>query len=92
VVSGQVDRLVVLPDAVLIADYKTDHPAPRRLGEVPDTYVAQLALYRAVLVRLYPGRAVRALLVWTDRSDFMEIPVPVLDAAFDPCHASVNMP
>jgi ATP-dependent helicase/nuclease subunit A len=83
VVSGQVDRLAVMPDAVLIADYKTNHPAPRRPEDVPDPYLAQLALYRAVLVRLYPGRAVRALLVWTDRPDFMEIPVLVLDAAFD---------
>ena len=29
--SGVVDRLVVTPDAVLIADYKTNRPAPRRL-------------------------------------------------------------
>jgi ATP-dependent helicase/nuclease subunit A len=83
VVSGQVDRLAVMPDSVLIADYKTNHPAPRRPEDVPDPYLAQLALYRAVLVRLYPGRAVRCVLVWTDRPDFMEIPVPVLDAAFD---------
>ena len=29
-VSGQVDRLVVAPDAVVIVDYKTNRPAPRR--------------------------------------------------------------
>ena len=31
-VSGQVDRLSVAPDAVLIADYKTNRPAPQTLG------------------------------------------------------------
>ena len=32
-VSGQVDRLVVTDDAVLIADYKTNRPAPANLDE-----------------------------------------------------------
>src|SRR5690606_24075000 len=30
-VSGQVDRLLVTPDVVLIADYKTNHAPPRSL-------------------------------------------------------------
>jgi ATP-dependent helicase/nuclease subunit A len=81
VVSGQVDRLAVTPDAVLIADYKTNHPAPRRLEEVPENYLLQLALYRAVLARLYPDRIVRAVLVWTDGPDFMEIPAWLLNAS-----------
>ena len=82
-VSGQIDRLAVTADAVLIADYKTDQPAPRQLKDVPESYLAQLALYRAVLARLYPGRTIRALLVWTDVPDFMEIPASALDAAVD---------
>ena len=48
-VSGQVDRLAVTPGGVLIADYKTNRPAPRRLEDVPRGYLSQLALYRAVL-------------------------------------------
>ena len=50
--AGQVDRLVVTPDAVLIADYKTNRPAPRSLAETQEryqSYIKQLALYRAVL-------------------------------------------
>ena len=80
-ISGQVDRLAVTPDAVIIADYKTNRPAPRSLVDVPDSYVTQLALYRAVLATLYPARALRALLVWTDVPDFMEIPASLLDAS-----------
>ena len=76
-VSGQVDRLAVTNDYVLIADYKTNRPAPSRL----DPYVAQLALYRAVLGRLYPGKRIRAALVWTDVPDLMEISDASLDAA-----------
>ncbi|MGN6571964.1 MAG: double-strand break repair helicase AddA [Pseudolabrys sp.] len=80
-VSGQVDRLVVTPDEVLIADFKTNRPAPQRIEDVPPGYVQQLALYRAVLARLYPGRVIRAALVWTEVPDLMELSADDLDAA-----------
>jgi ATP-dependent helicase/nuclease subunit A len=80
-VSGQVDRLAVTPSEVLIGDYKTNRPAPQRLEDVPRPYLGQLALYRAVLAELYPDRAIRCLLVWTDVPDFMEIPTATLDSA-----------
>ena len=57
--TGVVDRLVVAPDVVLIADYKTNRPAPQSLAETQKRYqgyIVQLALYRAVLTRLYPDR------------------------------------
>jgi len=78
-VSGQVDRLVVTDKAVLIADYKTNHPAPRRIDEVPPAYIRQLALYRAVLATLFPERIVRAALVWTDVPDLMEVSAAMMD-------------
>ena len=80
-VSGQIDRLVVTPQAVLIADYKTNRPAPRRLEEVPAAYIRQLALYRALLARLYPDRPIGAALIWTDAADLMEIPAEMMDQA-----------
>jgi ATP-dependent helicase/nuclease subunit A len=80
-VSGQVDRLAVTRDTVLIADYKTNRPAPRCLADVPPAYVDQLALYRAVLTELYPDKRIRAALVWTDVPDLMEISEASLDAA-----------
>jgi ATP-dependent helicase/nuclease subunit A len=80
-VSGQVDRLAVTADGVFIADYKTDCPPPRRIEDVPKGYVAQLALYRAVLRLLYPDRPIRAAIVWVDVPELMEIPAARLDAA-----------
>jgi ATP-dependent helicase/nuclease subunit A len=80
-VSGQVDRLAVTPAGILIADYKTGAGARMRADEVPESYVRQLALYRGVLARLYPGRAVRACLVFTDVPDLMEISASALDRA-----------
>ena len=80
-VAGQIDRLAVTPGAVLIADYKTTRPAPRRIADVPLAYVRQLALYRAVLEKLYPDRPVRAALVWTEVPDLMELSSEELTAA-----------
>jgi ATP-dependent helicase/nuclease subunit A len=80
VVAGQIDRLVVTPAEVLIVDYKTNHAPPRSLAETPVAYIRQLALYRAVLQKLYPQKPVRAALLWTETPEMMEIPPPALDA------------
>jgi len=80
-VSGKIDRLAVTGDAVLIVDYKTNRPPPRELDAVPETYVAQLALYRALLVPLYPGKRVEAALLFTEGPHLVALPQPLLDAA-----------
>ena len=72
---------MVTSDAVLIADYKTNRNPPRTVEAAPPAYVDQLALYRALLRRIYPHRAVRAALIWTEIPDLMEIPAAMLDAA-----------
>jgi ATP-dependent helicase/nuclease subunit A len=79
-VSGQIDRLVVTPDEVLIVDFKTNHAPPATAAEAPPAYVRQLALYRAVLRKLYPQAKVRVALLWTEAADLMEISAPALDA------------
>ena len=80
-VSGQIDRLAVTQGSVLIADFKTNRLPPRRIEDVPPAYVRQLALYRAVLTKLYPQRPLRAALIWTEVPDLMELSGEVLDAA-----------
>jgi ATP-dependent helicase/nuclease subunit A len=95
-VAGQVDRLAVTDDAVLIADYKSDRRVPRGLDEV-EPYVAQLALYQAVLARLYPNKAVRAALVFTEEPRLMEVSAAAMAAAIgkvitNRCHAAVRVP
>jgi ATP-dependent helicase/nuclease subunit A len=78
VISGQIDRIVVLPDRVLIVDYKTLRPAPPDSDSVPLAYLQQLAAYRAAIGAIYPGRAVEAALLWTDGPVLMLIPPSLL--------------
>ncbi|WP_051229086.1 double-strand break repair helicase AddA [Pleomorphomonas oryzae] len=77
-VSGSVDRLLVEPEAVMIVDYKTAARPPR---SVPQRYLLQLALYRAVLRHLWPDRPVRAAILWTAAARFDEVAPATLDAA-----------
>ncbi len=79
-VSGQIDRLIVTDTNVLIVDYKTNRPVPHTPEAIPDAYVAQLALYRALIAPLYPDRPVRAALLWTFGPALDEIPADRLDA------------
>ncbi len=65
-IAGQVDRLMVTEDTVTIVDYKTNRPPPRDEQDVPEIYLRQMALYKSALQHIYPGRAIRCLLVWTD--------------------------
>ena len=80
-VAGQVDRLIVSDHAVLIADYKTDTSVPDRLDDIPRSYIAQLAFYRALLCRIYPDKTVRAALIFTNGPALMEVPETAMDEA-----------
>jgi ATP-dependent helicase/nuclease subunit A len=77
--SAQVDRLVVSDDVVMIVDYKTDRPPPARPEAVPARYLAQMAAYRAALRLIYPDKAVRCALLWSDLPALMLLPEPLLD-------------
>ena len=79
VVGGLVDRLVVLPDRVLLADYKTNREPPSDLTTVPLLYLRQMAAYRAVLQGVFPGRKISCALIWTTGTHIMRLPSALLD-------------
>jgi ATP-dependent helicase/nuclease subunit A len=71
--SGQIDRLVVEDDRVLVVDYKTMRPVPEDETAVAPLYLRQLAIYRAALAQIYPGRDIRCALLWTQGPLLMPI-------------------
>ena len=80
-VSGMIDRLAVTDDEVMVVDYKTNRPAPTQLSEVPSAYILQLALYRALLQPLYPGKKIAATLLFTEAPRLIALPDAALDEA-----------
>ena len=79
-INSQIDRLAVTADAVLIADFKTNRPPPASPEKVPRIYRTQMALYRAALQKIYPGKRIDCALVWTDGARLMPLPHELLDA------------
>jgi ATP-dependent helicase/nuclease subunit A len=86
VVGGLVDRLVVLPDQVLVVDFKTNRRTPPRVEDTPVLYLRQMASYRAVLRAIFPGRTVRCALIWTREAKVAILPDEMLDS-HEPGHA-----
>jgi ATP-dependent helicase/nuclease subunit A len=78
-IVGRLDRLVVTETEVIVADYKTNRPVPKDAGAVPPVYLRQMGLYRAALMRSFPGRNVRAVLVYSDGPKVIELEGSVLD-------------
>jgi ATP-dependent helicase/nuclease subunit A len=79
VVGGLVDRLAVLDDRVIIADYKTNRRPPTRIEDTPVLYLRQMAAYRGVLREIFPGRTISCALVWTQASQVVMLPDELLD-------------
>jgi ATP-dependent helicase/nuclease subunit A len=73
-VSGRIDRLVVLDERVLVADFKTNRPSPAAVEAADPAYLRQMAIYWAVLGEVFPGRRIEAAIVWTDGPKLMPIP------------------
>ena len=79
-ITGQVDRLAIGPERIVMLDYKTGTAVPATLAEVPPAYAAQMAAYRAVLARAFPGRKIACALAFTDGPVVHWLPDSVLDA------------
>ena len=80
-ISGRVDRLVVTPERILVVDYKTNRPAPAAIEDADAAYLAQMAVYVAVLREVFKDRQVEAALVWTDGPKLMPVPEKVMSDA-----------
>ncbi|MBK1699314.1 double-strand break repair helicase AddA [Rhodovibrio salinarum] len=71
--SGQIDRLAITEETVVIVDYKTNRPPPQTPEQVPQVYRDQLATYRRLVQRIWPERRVETWLLWTDGPHLMQI-------------------
>ena len=73
VISGQIDRLVVSDDEVLIIDYKTNRYPPQRIEDVPESYLEQINAYKDLLKNIFSCKKIRCFLLWTTDATLMEI-------------------
>lgn len=83
VLSGTIDRLVVTPGRVTAIDYKSNAAVPASPEAAPEGYLRQMAAYRHALRAIWPGHQIDTAILWTRARALMELPDPLLDAAWD---------
>ena len=73
VICGQIDRLVIKENEVLIVDYKTNRCPPKVGENVPESYVEQINAYKDLLKNIFPDKNIKGFLLWTTNLTFTEI-------------------
>lgn len=73
IISGQIDRLVITDNEIMIIDFKTNRPPPNNPEDVPQIYYNQLQAYADILKEIYPNHAIKCALLWTDGPNLMPI-------------------
>ncbi|MGJ0620250.1 MAG: double-strand break repair helicase AddA [Methylocystis sp.] len=79
VVSGRIDRLAETATEALIAEFKTGRPR----GKIEDAHLRQLALYRAAVAPLFPGKRLRCFLIYTQNASVFEAEETALTDALE---------
>lgn len=74
-ISGVIDRLIIRKRDLVLIDYKTQRPATGDIAALAVQYVPQLKLYAHGLRRLWPGRNLLAVLIFTASCRYFEVDV-----------------
>ena len=78
-VSGRIDRILVGETRIDILDLKSGF-ARKAVNDA--AIMRQMALYRALIALIYPGREVLAHILWTQTGQLETLPPEALDEAF----------
>ncbi|KWV92787.1 ATP-dependent exonuclease [Erythrobacter sp. YT30] len=79
VIAGTIDRLLVSESDILVVDYKTTRRPPAAIEAIPKGTLKQMAAYVAALEVIYPGRRVRAGLLYTHAPQLFELSDALLE-------------
>lgn len=73
IISGQIDRMVVKENEILIIDYKTNQSVPLNADAVPRVYKTQMRAYKQLIKNIFPDKVVKTYLLWLQNITLMEI-------------------
>lgn len=79
VINGKIDRLSVSENEVRLIDYKSGRVIPQDIRDTPRAYIRQMAAYKALIEKIYPGKNIRCFLLWTEAPKLTEITSLVCD-------------
>ncbi len=78
VVAGTADRLLIEPARITVVDFKTTRRPPASVADIPVATLRQMAAYVAALEAIYPGREVRAGVLYTHTPALFDLPPETL--------------
>ncbi len=73
IISGQIDRLVVTDNKVMIIDFKTNRPAAQSISDIPQAYIKQMQAYRSLIAKIYPHKEIETYILWTNTANIMKV-------------------
>jgi ATP-dependent helicase/nuclease subunit A len=73
VIAGTIDRLLITQEQITVVDFKTARRPPERAEDIPALTLAQMTAYVAALEVIYPGRAIRAAVLYTQTPQLFEL-------------------
>jgi ATP-dependent helicase/nuclease subunit A len=72
-VSGQMDRLAITEESVVIVDYKTSLRAPQKEADIPLSHRMQIQAYATLMKQLYPQKTIHSWLIYTMTGQVFEV-------------------
>ena len=78
-IAGTVDRLLI-GETIEVVDFKTGRRVPGMPDAIPDYHLKQMSAYRDVLRAVFPGKPVRASLLYTEGPILHALDDALLDA------------
>lgn len=79
IVSGQIDRLYIGKEHILLVDYKTNRTPPHVMEATPSAYLKQMAAYRQLLKEIYPDKEIKTALLWVQIPRLMPLSEGLLE-------------
>lgn len=73
VISGTVDRLLITDDQIYVVDFKTGRHVPDHVEDAPVAYFRQMAAYVSALEKIFPGRPIKAGLLYSQGPTMLEL-------------------
>lgn len=82
IIRGQIDRLIVEDDRVLIVDFKSNRTVPTKVADTPPGILEQLGAYAFAAAHLFPGKEIETAILWTATPEIQAIPHDIVMEAF----------
>jgi len=71
-ISGQIDRMLIDDETVILLDFKTGRPVEDE-QDLPNAYISQMASYGALIEQIYPEKQIICYLLWTQNCRLVEV-------------------